>query len=142
MSYTSTLVALGSVPTVWGGIVKFFSVLDSKLPPESRKALADWLTNPHAKAKETDWSEVYTSLIGRLFGSNPVSIGFFLRSCVASCTAFVVVVASYAWATKANPDVVIEGWVFMAFAAVNLIPDYVSLLFRGLSLNEDTLSSI
>lgn len=91
------------------------------------------------------WPRHFAALFDRVFGSKHLSVRCFVRSCIASLGALAVAVIVYAHAAPADwtyvKHAVASGermaffWYFapawkvgVFFAALNLIPDYLSLL--------------
>lgn len=88
----SWTICVGGLPSTVGVINKFFDSWDPLLSPAARKSLADWLRGLKPELGAQHWPNAFSSLVDRLFGIQPFSLRFFLRSCIASAFALGVVV--------------------------------------------------
>ena len=113
------------------GTAKSFSWLDGMLNDRGRKAIAHWLMNAPEDASHDSWTNVFPSLIDRVFGPRVLSIKFFLRSCVASAIAILVVsvimirgIEGWDWDTARTeiPQLLIFS------IGSNMLPDFCSLV--------------
>lgn len=110
-------------------VVKGSDWLDSLLNDEGRAAIAKWLKSVPPTRQDKPWPTVLFGLIDRVFGERPFSVMFFLRSCLASILAVVIVWLVYARLQLRGGYHHLNFWAVIETALfTSLVPDYLSLL--------------
>lgn len=110
-------------------VVKGSDWLDSLLNDEGRAAIAKFLKSVPPTRLDKPWPTVLFGLIDRVFGERPFSVRFFLRSCLASILAVVVVWLVYARLQLRGGYHQLYFWAVIETALfTSLVPDYLSLL--------------
>lgn len=111
------------------GVAKGFEWIEGALSPEGKAVVSRWLTNLPPDAGSGNWPGAFSDIVDRVFTKEPASIKFFLRSCVASIIAFVVVVLTYARIHPESFEDMAHVWFALClFAIASLVPDYLSLM--------------
>jgi hypothetical protein len=127
------------------GIAKTFEWFNGMIGDSGRKSLSGWLRNSANLGGLDSWGAVFPMLIDRVFGEDPKSQKFFVRSCVASLIAVSAVVIVYIGLSLNHPTIfklrpIVGFWgvfarmmVYSPFflivcTSTNFLPDYLSLL--------------
>jgi hypothetical protein len=118
------------------GVAKAFAWFDGMLNDSGRKVLGRYLNNLPPDDRIDSWGTVFPALIDRVFGTRPFSLGFFLRSCLASIVAVTITsLVIYRFFRGYGPSIylvesiyVILLYSFVLAIIASLIPDYFSLL--------------
>jgi hypothetical protein len=128
------------------GVARAFKWFDAALSPDGRRKLSQWLKNVPGDDQIDAWSSVFPRLIDHVFGRTALSWKFFLRSCLASLISVTVVAVGFVIGNKADEFVrdfrlaasvsthsTALVFIIVFYLAVNLIPDYLSILIsRGI----------
>jgi hypothetical protein len=111
------------------GIVwKFFERVESVLTDQTKLEIAVWLLGVKVGQKVGPWPDTFAKVFDRVFGESHLSWKCFWRSVTASVgiTLIVFIIA------KVNPVYPFylgdAPFIFTAILAINVLPDYVSLL--------------
>jgi len=118
-----------------GGVWGLFSIAEDALKPEARRAISRWLRNLDSTSAFANWPASFATLFDRIFGERHLSARCFWRSCAASF-ASVVVITTLWMAVRPhqfarfiqNSNYIFLMLIFVSACALNLIPDYLSLL--------------
>jgi hypothetical protein len=138
MELPPLLLYAGSWAAMTAAIWALFQRAETVLKPEVKTAISQWLRNLNPATAFENWPATFAAVFDRIFGERHLSWRCFLRSCVASFVA--VVIVTLIWAAI-HPDqfnaFVQQGKykyyapflsVFFVAGILNLIPDYLSLL--------------
>lgn len=98
------------------------------MSPDAKESLALWLMG----TEEDNWPRQFRALFDRTFGERPLSARFVLRSCIASLLAVLALyllfdVALGVMETRAESRLALAQALLIG-AAINLVPDYLSLV--------------
>jgi hypothetical protein len=122
------LIDIAGLAAAATGIATAFEWVEGALNPAAKKAISDWLKNLPVESRFENWSSPLSHLIDHVFGPKPWSVKFFLRSCVASAIAVVVVSAIYYRAHPIPVDDLRDSLLVLGlFSIPNFLPDYGSL---------------
>ena len=111
-----------------------FDRAEKTVTPATRKAISRWLQNLDYGEAVRNWPDAFAKVFDRVFGEKHLSWKCFLRSSVASLVAVSVMWLLVEARLEVIPDLcgdlltnyLIPG--VLASIALNLVPDYVSLL--------------
>lgn len=128
-AWAGQLVDVAGLGAMAVGIAKAFEWVEGALSPAAIKAISNWLKNLPLDSEVGSWSGAFSNLIDQVFGTDPLSIKFIARSCIASVIAVAIIVTIY---VRARPipigDLADSLLVLGLFSVPNLFVDYVSLL--------------
>ncbi len=134
------IVSLGTFLAICGFIYKLFEKGDVLINDDAKLQIAVWLLNLKAPERMQNWPTMFAHWFDRVFGEKHLSWKCFFRSCIASLAA--VLLVTLVWAAL-RPDelrLILRGFwrapseigliqnILLYFLALNLLPDYVSLL--------------
>ncbi len=140
MELPSQVISLGTYLAVCGFIYKLFEKGDSLINEEAKGQLKNWILNLKAPEKMQNWPSMFANWFDRVFGDKHLSWKCFFRSCLASLAAVVLVTLIWVALRPQEIALVFRGFwhapselgliqlILLYFLALNLLPDYISLL--------------
>ncbi len=145
VDFTSTTAVIGTGVGFGGAVLALCWKSEDVASPAAKTAIANWLRRLDVGETLERWPDGFVHLFDQVFGERHFSISCFLRSCVASIVAVVILV--FVFLSLRGVDAIYAGlfgdmslWetieIFLIFAlGVNLLADYLSLLETRYLLN-------
>ncbi len=128
-----SLPAAASLLLAWLGLLKgiswLFNEAESKINEKTRKSITRWLKNDKSIVSDESWIHSFRILFDKVFGSKPLSIGFFLRSSLVSAFSFCLILltlGAFDDPRGLGSITILEP--IIVFACFNMLPDYLSLI--------------
>ena len=121
---------------ITGGVWALFERAETVASDEARTAVSRWMKNLDPAGTLATWPETFAAVFDRVFGERHLSWKCFLRSCIASIVAVIIVTLLWAGLRPGEFTAFLQGeeiafmlFIILLFAGIiNLIPDYLSLL--------------
>jgi hypothetical protein len=133
LSHWKLWIGAGSVVAVALGVAKAFEWFDGLISDKSRVALWYYLADVPSDEQIESWGSVFPKLIDRVFGPKALSWKFFLRSCIASALAVLLVLVLLTRVDKQYVQILdpFPLLLLLLYSMVfNAFPDYMSLVLN------------
>jgi hypothetical protein len=135
---TVTLEQKVTAPTIFAGVVAFFTLIESTLSPEAKIRIWMWVgqLDAHAPTYSKGWPSTFSLIFDKLFGTRHLSKSCFLRSAAASYVALITLILltptelSYIIHSGllVHTSPIFLPYFLLTTILANVLPDYLSLL--------------
>lgn len=144
-------------PIVWfaayaataAAVWTLFAYLESVLSTDARQWIAAWLKGVRPDSAAERWQSSLSHILERVFGRNPDSLSFIIRSCIASTAGVAITLIVWcavrteqlpsAWAYVSSSEELLI--ITLLVLVLNWCPDYFSLLESRWIINRMRTSS-
>ncbi len=140
MNLHPQILSFGTYLAVCAFIYKLFEKGDDLINDDAKRQLKGWILNLKTPEKMHNWPTLFAHWFDRIFGEKHLSWKCFFRSCLASLAAVLLVTLVWAALRPQELRLILSGFwlapselgliqkILLYFVALNLLPDYVSLL--------------